>query len=218
MSATALDPPTELREAATMRSLIALTLFLSLLGAAGAEAANPQVAIETSMGKIVLELYSDKTPKTAENFLAYVRSGFFEGTIFHRVRAGFMVQGGGFTADGTKKETRAPIQNEADKSPSAGEGGPRNARGTVAMARTGDPHSATAQFFINVVDNDYLDHTAKTQQNWGYTAFGKVVSGLDVVDAIAAVKTQRSGISEAQPLEPVTIDKVSVVAAGAAEE
>ncbi len=191
-----------------MRPLTALTLLaiLATLAPAAAEAADPRVAIETSKGKIVLELYPDQTPKTVENFLAYVRSGFYDGTIFHRVRSGFMVQGGGFTGDGTKKETREPVQNEADK-------GLSNARGTVALARTGDPHSATAQFFINLVDNPYLDHTAKTQRGWGYTAFGKVIEGMDVVDAIAGVAVERSSISEAQPKEPVTIDKVSVVAA-----
>ncbi len=193
-----------------MRSLIALTL-LSLLaaGAAGAESANPRVKIETSKGEIVLELYPGKTPKTVENFLAYARSGFYDGTIFHRVRNGFMVQGGGFTEGGTKKDTRKPVENEAHK-------GLGNARGTVAMARTGEPDSATAQFFINVVDNPYLDHTAKTQQGWGYTAFAKVVEGMDVVDAIAGVEVRRSRISEAQPVEPVTLVKVSVVEAEAA--
>ncbi len=193
-----------------MRSLIVLTL-LSILAAGTAEAADPRVAIETSKGKIVLELYPDKTPKTVENFLAYAGSGFYDGTIFHRVIPNFMVQGGGFSADEKKKDTREPIENEADK-------GLGNGRGTVAMARTGDPHSATAQFFVNLVDNDFLDHTAKTARGWGYTAFAKVVEGMDVVDAIAGVATARTKLSEGQPVEAVSIIKMDVVEAAKAEE
>ena len=137
-------------------------------------------------------------PVSVENFLGYVESGFFDGTVFHRVIPGFMIQGGGYTADGRKKPTREPIRNEADN-------GLENLRGTVAMARTNDPHSATAQFFINTVDNGHLDHRGKNAAGWGYAVFGKVVAGLDVVDAIAAVETRGSA-----PAEPVVITKVRV--------
>ena len=161
---------------------------------------SPSVALETSHGRILLELYPDKAPKTVENFLQYVRSGFFDGTIFHRVIPDFMIQGGGFTSDMRQKPTRTPIQNEADN-------GVANARGTIAMARTNDPHSATAQFFINLKDNGFLNHTGKNPQGWGYTAFGKVVEGMDVVDKIARVKTARSGMHENVPAEAVVIEK-----------
>ena len=195
-----------------MRRLSALAILIPLLTAAAAAAQDnvqpaesdaPQVVLETSKGTIVLELYPDKTPATVENFLGYVESGFLDGTVFHRVIPDFMVQGGGFTPDMKKKATRDPIANEADR-------GLANDRGTVAMARTDDPHSATAQFFINTVDNDYLNHTAKTARGWGYTAFGKVVEGLDVVDAISAVKTTRKGMMANVPVEPVVIEKASV--------
>ena len=189
-----------------MRRLSALLVLIPLLTAAAAaaeEAANPQVALETSKGTIVFELYPDKAPKTVENFLGYVESGFFDGTIFHRVIPDFMVQGGGFTPDMKKKATGAPVENEADR-------GLPNDRGTVAMARTNDPHSATAQFFINTVDNGYLNHTSKTTRGWGYTAFAKVVEGMDVVDAISAVKTARKGAMANVPVETVTIVKASV--------
>ncbi|HEY7214466.1 MAG TPA: peptidylprolyl isomerase [Thermoanaerobaculia bacterium] len=164
---------------------------------------NPSVALETSHGRIVLELYPDKAPKTVENFLQYVRSGFFDGTIFHRVIPDFMIQGGGFTSDMRQKPTRTPIQNEADN-------GVANARGTIAMARTNDPHSATAQFFINLKDNGFLNHTGKHPQGWGYTAFGKVTAGMDVVDKIARVSTARKGMHENVPAEPVVIEKAEV--------
>ena len=188
-----------------MKQLIAIALLaLTSAATAGAENANPRVALETSKGRIVLELYPDKTPATVENFLAYVESGFYDGTIFHRARPGFMIQGGGYTADLKEKPTRERIQNEADM-------GVGNARGTLAMARKNDPHSASAQFFINVVDNEYLNHVSKTPSGWGYTAFGKVVEGMEVADAIAAVATRRTRLSEGQPVEPITIDKASVV-------
>lgn len=184
----------------------AFLLFSILtLTVSAAQAANPQVTLETSKGTIVLELYPDKAPKTVENFLAYVESGFFDGTIFHRVIPDFMIQGGGLTADMKNKETRAPIQNEADN-------GLSNDRGTVAMARTNDPHSATAQFFVNSKDNAFLNHTAKNAQGWGYTVFAKVIEGMDVVDAISAVQTTRKGMMADVPVEAVTIRKASLKA------
>jgi cyclophilin family peptidyl-prolyl cis-trans isomerase len=145
-----------------------------------------RVRFETSMGNFDIELDAQKAPKTVENFLAYVDGKHYDGTIFHRVIDGFMVQGGGFDARYEKKATRAAIQNEADN-------GLKNKRGTVAMARTGDPHSATAQFFVNVADNAFLDHQAKEGQGWGYTVFGKVVAGMEVVDAIKGVRTGAGG-------------------------
>jgi peptidyl-prolyl cis-trans isomerase B (cyclophilin B) len=162
------------------------------------------VALDTSHGRIVIELFPDKAPKTVENFLQYVRSGFFDGTIFHRVIPDFMIQGGGFTSDMRQKSTQAPIQNEADNRV-------LNARGTIAMARTNDPHSATAQFFINLKDNGFLNHTGKNPQGWGYAAFGKVVDGMDVVDRIARVQTTRKGMHENVPSEPVVIEKAATV-------
>jgi len=166
--------------------------------------ANPKVRLETSKGAIVLELNREKAPKTVANFLSYVTDGHYDGTIFHRVIPRFMVQGGGFTADLQQKETRAPIQNEADN-------GLKNLRGTIAMARTSDPHSATAQFFVNTVDNAFLDHTAKSPQGWGYAVFGKVVEGMDIVDKIRKVPTGNSGMHQNVPLEPVTIDKAECI-------
>jgi peptidyl-prolyl cis-trans isomerase B (cyclophilin B) len=158
----------------------------------------PRVALETSHGTIVAELYPDKAPRTVANFLEYVKSGHYDGTVFHRVIAGFMIQGGGFDAAMRQKPTRAPIGNEADN-------GLTNNRGTLAMARTNDPHSASAQFFINVVDNTFLNHKAKTPQGWGYAVFGQVVEGMNVADAIAAVKTKAQDV----PLEPVVLKKAS---------
>jgi len=169
-------------------------------------AAGTRVALETSKGTIVLELDAERAPKTVENFLGYVRSGHYDGTIFHRVISGFMIQGGGFDADMHQKSTREPIQNEADN-------GLKNMRGTIAMARTNDPNSATAQFFINTVDNGPLDHRSKDVRGWGYAVFGQVVEGMDVVDAIAAVATTRKGPYSDVPAEPVTILHATVVEA-----
>ncbi|MFO7640867.1 MAG: peptidylprolyl isomerase [Candidatus Competibacteraceae bacterium] len=169
--------------------------------------AGPQVRMDTSLGSITLELAEDQAPKTVENFLGYVREGFYDGTIFHRVIDGFMIQGGGFTADFQQKATRPPIQNEADN-------GRKNQRGTIAMARTGDPHSATAQFFINVQDNPALDHRAPTPQGWGYTVFGKVIDGMDVVDQIRRVPTGRGGPGGRfadVPATPVVIESVTLL-------
>jgi peptidyl-prolyl cis-trans isomerase B (cyclophilin B) len=171
-----------------------------------APAANPRVALDTSKGRIVIEVYADKAPKSARNFLDYVKAGHYNNTIFHRVMPGFMIQGGGFTPDMTEKPTRGPIQNEADNQV-------LNQRGTVAMARTGDPNSATAQFFVNLVNNGFLNFRSKTAEGWGYTVFGNVVEGMDVVDAIAQVPTATKGMYEAVPVTPVVIKKASVVAA-----
>jgi peptidyl-prolyl cis-trans isomerase B (cyclophilin B) len=165
---------------------------------------NPQVDLHTSSGLIRVELDADKAPLSAENFLAYVRAGHYDGTVFHRVIKGFMVQGGGMDADMRQKSTRAPIRNEAGN-------GLRNERHTLAMARTSDPHSATAQFFINTVDNGFLDFRSESAQGWGYAVFGRVVSGGDVVDRIEAVRTGRKGFHDDVPLEPVTIERAVVV-------
>ncbi|MEM1206513.1 MAG: peptidylprolyl isomerase [Acidobacteriota bacterium] len=168
-----------------------------------AVAANPKVTLTTSKGAIVVELFADKAPKSVANFLAYAESGYYEGTVFHRVIPDFMVQGGGFGGDLVKKSTRDPVENEADN-------GLKNDRGTLAMARTNDPHSATSQFFINSVNNDFLNHRNKSTRGWGYAVFGKVVEGMAVVDAITAVRTgNRKGMQNV-PLQPVTIDKVTI--------
>ncbi len=159
------------------------------------------VTFETNHGKIVLELNSEKAPKTVANFLAYVRDGFFDNTIFHRVIDGFMIQGGGFTADMKQKPTRPPIDNEANN-------GLRNSRGTIAMARTSDPHSATAQFFINVADNDFLNFTAPTPAGWGYCVFGQVISGMDVVDNIKGAATTSRGGHQDVPVNNVIVTRV----------
>lgn len=169
----------------------------------GAETAS-QVMLETSMGNIVIALNAEVAPESVENFVEYVEAGFYDGTIFHRVIDGFMIQGGGFTGEMSKKATRDPIVNEADN-------GLRNSRGTVAMARTADPHSATAQFFINTADNAFLDHQGKNPQGWGYAVFGQVIDGLDVVDAIGKVETGRQGMFSDVPMEPVVIQRASVL-------
>ena len=162
------------------------------------------VKLETSMGDITLELNPEKAPDTVANFLQYVKDGFYDGTIFHRIISTFMIQGGGFDAKMNQKPTRTPIKNEADN-------GLKNGVYTVAMARTGDPNSATAQFFINVADNQFLNHTAKTMQGWGYAVFGKVVKGQDVVDKIKAVPTTTKGMFQDVPVTPVVINKATVV-------
>ncbi len=179
-------------------------LILGTGASARAERSHPLVKLETSMGEITLELYPDKAPVTVANFLEYVKSGSYNGTIFHRVISGFMIQGGGLDVKMNKKPTRAPIKNEADN-------GLTNDAYTVAMARTGDPNSATAQFFINTVNNTFLNHTAKTPQGWGYAVFGKVVKGKEVVDKIKAVATTDRDSYQNVPQEPVTIIKATVV-------
>jgi peptidyl-prolyl cis-trans isomerase B (cyclophilin B) len=161
------------------------------------------VKLNTNHGTIVLELDADKAPKTVANFLQYAKDGFYNGTIFHRVINGFMIQGGGMQPGMVEKQTRDSIQNEADN-------GLTNARGTIAMARTPDPHSASAQFFINVADNDFLNFRAQTQDGWGYCVFGKVVEGMDVVDKIKGVQTGNKGYHQDVPVEDVVIESVEV--------
>jgi cyclophilin family peptidyl-prolyl cis-trans isomerase len=183
-------------------SIPMLILALATTGAAGGTQphANPHVTFETTMGKVVLELYPDKAPKTVANFLAYVKAHQYDGTIFHRVIPGFMVQGGGFTPDMTEKPTKAPIKNESNN-------GLSNERGTISMARTGDPDSATAQFFISVNDNKRsLDYKGP---GTGYAVFGKVIEGMDVVDKIVAVPTTTKGSNENVPITPIKIVKAT---------
>ncbi len=164
------------------------------------ETGPPTVVLETTKGKIILELDPEKAPITVSNFLKYVESQHFDDTIFHRVIDGFMIQGGGFSEDLTEKATNAPIQNEADN-------GLSNTRGTIAMARTNNPHSATAQFFINTVDNDRLNHRSKSSSGWGYTVFGKVTEGMEVVDTMSKVRTgQRGGMADV-PLESIILKR-----------
>jgi len=181
-----------------------LALIITTGHQAWAARSNPVVKLETSMGDITLELFPDKAPATVANFLQYVKEGFFDGTIFHRVIPTFMIQGGGFDLKMNQKRTRAPIKNEADN-------GLANNKYTVAMARTNVPDSATAQFFINVADNKFLNHTAKTPQGWGYAVFGKVIQGQDVVDKIKAVATADKGMHQNVPVTPVIINKATVV-------
>ena len=179
--------------------------------AASAQGANPQVDLDTTAGKIRIELYPEAAPKTVENFLAYVRAKQYDGTQFHRVIPGFMIQGGGYTSDFTEKPTKAPVRNEAEQSSKAGL---LNVPGSVAMARTSDPHSATAQFFINVGDNKFLNFHEATPQGYGYTVFGKVISGMDVVNKIAAAPTSAGGIFPKDvPVERVLIKSATVVTA-----
>ena len=186
-----------------MNKLINILCAMVLAGSAAQAQViteNPQVTIHTSKGDIRLELFADKAPETVDNFLHYSRDAFYDGTIFHRVISHFMIQGGGMTADLKRKSTREPIHNEATN-------GLSNVRGTISMARTTDQHSATAQFFINVEINKNLDHMGTTNSRaWGYAVFGKVISGLEVVDEIRFVKTNARDI----PLEPVTINSVEI--------
>ncbi len=166
--------------------------------------ANPMIKMETSKGTMTIELFADKAPNSVANFMSYVEDGFYDGLIFHRVIPNFMVQGGGMMPDMSEKPNKAPIKNEANN-------GLKNDRGTLAMARTQDPHSATSQFFINLKDNDFLNFTSETPAGWGYAVFGKVTDGLDVIDEIAKVKTGNHGGHGDVPLEPVMIDKVTVI-------
>ena len=179
-------------------------VMLSVAAASpGAAAADPQVDMKTSAGTIRLELYPGKAPKTVANFLQYAKDGHFNGTVFHRVIPDFMIQGGGFDKTMKQKETRKPIENEAKN-------GLKNDLGTIAMARTSDPHSASAQWFINVKNNDFLN-AAQAQDGWGYAVFGKVVSGLDVVMKISKVPTANSGMHQNVPREAVVIESVTLV-------
>ncbi len=192
--------------------LIAATVALSHLQEPGAEE-NPTpsaekgnamiVDMQTSEGNIVIELYPDKAPETVANFVQYARDGFYDGTIFHRVIPGFMIQGGGFEPDMSQKPARAPIKNEADN-------GLKNDAGTLAMARTPDPNSASSQFFINAKDNGFLNYSNPTPQGWGYCVFGKVTEGMDVVQKIEQVKTTNRAGHQDVPEEPVVIEKVTV--------
>jgi cyclophilin family peptidyl-prolyl cis-trans isomerase len=187
------------------RSLLLAATALFAVSAVHAQgAAAPRVKLATSAGDIVLELQAAKAPKSVENFLAYVKKGHYNGTIFHRVIPGFMIQGGGFDKAMTQKPTEKPIENEATN-------GLRNDKYTVAMARTPHPHSASAQFFINVNDNAFLNHSAPTQQGWGYAVFGRVVEGQDVVDKITAVPTGNQGMHQNVPLTPVIINAATVL-------
>jgi cyclophilin family peptidyl-prolyl cis-trans isomerase len=179
--------------------LLSLLLLLASLGNAWAE--TVEVEMKTSLGTIGLALDKEKAPKSVANFLQYARDGYYDGTIFHRVIKDFMIQGGGFTADMKKKETRDPIQNEAKN-------GLKNKRGSIAMARTSNPHSATAQFFINHKDNNFLDYPG--QDGWGYAVFGQVTSGMEVVDAIASRPTGIKGGMRDVPSETVLIEKVTI--------
>jgi cyclophilin family peptidyl-prolyl cis-trans isomerase len=187
--------------------VVAGLVMCGMVLGASAESANPRVKLETTKGAIVVELDAAKAPKTVENFLTYVRAGFYDGTIFHRVIPNFMIQGGGFTADLHQKPTREPIVNEADN-------GLSNARGTIAMARTSVVNSATAQFFINLRDNAFLDHKGDSSREFGYCVFGRVVEGMAVVDAIAATPTGAAGpFASDVPKETVKIVKASIVSA-----
>ncbi len=192
-----------------MKKIISTVLILAgLVGnalAGDTAKSNPQVVMQTTQGGIVLELFADKAPQTVQNFMRYIENGFYNGTIFHRVIPDFMIQGGGFSKDMVKKPTMAPIQNEAHN-------GVKNERGTIAMARTRDPHSATAQFFINTVDNDFLNFKNETISGWGYVVFGKVVKGMPVLDAISKVKTGAQGRFRDVP--QVTVEIISIRKSG----
>ncbi len=171
---------------------------------AAGQPANPKVLIETSKGNITVELFAGKAPLSVDNFLTHVKTGFYDGTVFHRVIPGFMIQGGGMLPDMTEKSRGSPIKNEANN-------GLKNLRGTLAMARTGEPHSATSQFFINVADNYFLNHRGESFEGWGYAVFGQVVSGMEVVDAIVAVPRGDRGMHQDVPVEAVVMKRVSLI-------
>ena len=183
-------------------TFLAFMLILATSGGAMA-AGKPIVTFKTNMGQFTVQLEPKSAPKTVANFLQYVAEGHYDGTIFHRVIAKFMVQGGGFSPNMQKKRTRDPIANEADT-------GLKNERGTIAMARTGGPHSATAQFFINVVYNRFLDHTTKSRQGWGYTAFGRVIDGMNIIGRMARVSTGTKGPYSDVPDEAIIIEKATI--------
>lgn len=187
------------------------TLYLTML-ATSVFSANPKVEIKTNLGAIQIELYADQAPKTVENFLSYVNDDYYTGTIFHRVIAKFMIQGGGFDQNYTQKPTRQPVENEAAN-------GLKNTLGTIAMARTNEPHSASSQFFINVANNDFLDYTAPTMQGYGYTVFGKVTAGMDVVNAIAGTPTGANGpFNRDVPQNMIVIESIKLLPASANSE
>lgn len=182
-----------------------LLLILSLFSQPLWAAEDPKVKMVTSFGEITLELYPQKAPETVKNFLQYVQDGYYTNTIFHRVINGFMIQGGGFTEDFERKEVRAPVKNEADN-------GLQNQIGTLAMARTSDPHSATAQFFINISNNRFLNFSAKNSRGWGYAVFGRVIDGMDVVNEIKSIPTGRSGpFPKDVPTETVVIESMTIL-------
>jgi cyclophilin family peptidyl-prolyl cis-trans isomerase len=189
---------------------LALSFLMCFVLTAQAQSTNPQVKFVTSAGEFIVEVYPDKTPKTAENFLSYVRDGHYNGTLFHRVINNFMVQGGGYDTKYNEKNTRPPIKHEGAEAKA--NGGLRNTVGTLSMARTNNPHSASAQFFINVKDNDFLDHQSTTSQGWGYVAFGKVISGMDVINRIKALPTGPGGPFPTDvPQTPVVIQSATLV-------
>ena len=190
------------KEMLTVTVVLALGVLAACMGSASSQnKANPVVMMKTTLGDIAIELYPDKAPESAKNFLWYVDNKFYDGLIFHRVIANFMIQGGGFTKDLAKKEPKPAIKNEADN-------GLSNTKGTIAMARTGDPHSASSQFFINVKDNDFLNFKSKTDgKTWGYCVFGKVISGMDTVEKIRQVPTKSVEMYNDVPVEPVIITK-----------
>jgi len=184
--------------------LSAVILVLASIGVATANSGDKvMVEMHTSKGLITLELDAEKAPVTVANFIEYVNSGHFDGTIFHRVIPGFVIQGGGLESGMKEKPTQAPIENEADN-------GLKNVTGSICMARTNDPHSATSQFFINLKDNQFLDHTEKSPQGWGYAVFGQVTGGMDVVEAIAAVQTGNAGFHQDVPVEDIVVEKVPI--------
>ena len=213
------------RAASTSKvALFLLTLMLGISGCGASEPgkqsvstapaagqpANPRVLIETSKGNITVEVFANNAPKSAANFLGYVKSGFYDGLAFHRVIPGFMIQTGGMTPDMAEKPKGAPIQNEADN-------GLKNLRGTLAMARTGEPHSASSQFFINVADNAFLNHRGKSFEGWGYAVFGQVVDGMNVVDAIVAVPRGNRGPHGDVPVDPIVMTRVTLLPAAPAQ-
>ena len=184
--------------------LSAVSLLLASIGVATAHSGDKvMVEMHTSKGLITMELDAEKAPVTVANFIEYVKSGHFDGTIFHRVIPGFVIQGGGLESGMKEKPTQAPIENEADN-------GLKNVTGSICMARTNDPHSATSQFFINLKDNQFLDHTEKSPQGWGYAVFGQVTDGMDVVEAIAAVQTGNAGFHQDVPVEDIVVEKVTI--------
>lgn len=189
-----------------MNALRLIFIFLTGIFSMSANAENVKVEIVTSEGTMIAELYADKAPKTVANFLSYVDEGHYSGIIFHRVIENFMIQTGGFDANMKQKATRAPIENEADN-------GLGNVYGSLAMARTSDPHSASAQFFINQKDNTFLNHSGKNPQGWGYAVFGQVTSGNDVIEKIAAARTGFKGGMQDVPLETISIERIARVAA-----
>ena len=189
---------------------VVASVVASAFGALPALAqAAPQVKFSTTAGDFVIEVYPDKAPRTVENFLQYVKDKHYNGTIFHRMIPTFMVQGGGFDASYVQKKNRAPVAHEGQEA--LAKGGARNVVGTVAMARTNDPNSATSQFFINVADNEFLNFKAPTASGWGYAVFGKVIAGLDIVDKIRAVKTGRKGFHDDVPVQDVVLAKATAL-------